>query len=191
MDELNTQIAARLKALRLERRMTLDDLATASGVSRAMLSRIERAEASPTAVLLSRICVAFGLSLSSFFAETEKASDPLVRRADQPVWRDPQTGYLRRAVSPTGSPARSDLVEVEFPAGARIDYPALTGEPPMMQYVWLFSGQMEMTANGRTYPMAAGDCLFMTLSDPHAFYNPGPGPAHYAVVVEKPNGGAR
>jgi transcriptional regulator with XRE-family HTH domain len=186
MDELNTQIAARLKALRLERRMTLDDLANASGVSRAMLSRVERAEASPTAVLLSRICAAFGLSLSSFFAETEKASDPLARRADQPVWRDPQTGYVRRAVSPPGSPARTDLVDVAFPASARLDYPALTGEPPMMQYVWLFSGQMEILANGQTHLLAAGDCLFMTLSDPHAFHNPGPGPAHYAVVVEKP-----
>lgn len=187
IDELNHKIAARLKILRVERRMTLEELALASGVSRAMLSRIERAEASPTAVLLSRICAAFGLSLSSFFAETEKVSDPLARRADQPVWRDPQTGYVRRAVSPPGSPARSDLVEVEFPAGARIEYPALTSEPPMMQYVWQFSGQMEMTANGQTHLLAAGDCLFMTLSDPHAFHNPGPGPAHYAVVVEKPN----
>lgn len=185
-DELNRRIAARLKALRAERRLTLDDLASLSGVSRAMISRIERGGASPTATLLSRLVSAFGLSLSAFFETAERPASPLARRAEQPVWRDPETGYVRRSVSPPGVPARADVVEVEFPPGRTVAYPALTGQPAMVQYVWLFSGALELTADGATHRLAPGDCLFMTLSAPHAFRNPGPEPARYAVVIEKP-----
>lgn len=185
-DELNRRIAGRLKALRAEKRLTLDELATLSGVSRAMISRIERGDASPTAALLSRLVSALGLSLSAFFEEAEKVTSPLALRADQPVWRDPETGYVRRSVSPFGMPARADLVEVEFPSGKTLSYPALTGQPAMVQHVWLFSGVLEMTADGATHRMLPGDCLFMTLSAPHAFHNPGPEPARYAVIIEKP-----
>lgn len=183
--ELNGRIAARLKVLRTERRLTLDDLAALSGVSRAMISRIERGDASPTATLLARLCAAFGLSLSAFFEAAERAAFPLSRRNEQPVWRDPETGYLRRSVSPPGMPVRCDVAEVEFPPGATVSYPALPGHPPMAQQVWLFSGVLEMAADGRTHRMQPGDCLFMTLGEPHAFHNPGAEPARYAVIIEK------
>lgn len=97
--ELEQAIGIRIRTLRQEKALTLDDLAAASGVSRAMISRIERAEASPTASLLARICAALGLSLSAFFAEEGQAS-PLAQRQEQQVWRDPETGYVRRSVSP-------------------------------------------------------------------------------------------
>ncbi|MCX8998006.1 XRE family transcriptional regulator [Rhizobiaceae bacterium BDR2-2] len=184
--ELNQRIAFRLKALRTAKRLTLDELAGLSGVSRAMISRIERGDASPTATLLSRIVSAFGLSLSAFFEEAERNASPLARRAGQPVWRDPETGYVRRSVSPAGMPARADIVEVEFPPGGTVSYPSLSGQPAMVQHVWLFSGLLDMTADGATHRMQPGDCLFMTLSTPHAFHNPGPGPARYAVIIEKP-----
>lgn len=122
--ELEQAIGIRVRKLRLEKGLTLDDLAAASGVSRAMISRIERAEASPTASLLARICAALGLSLSAFFADEGQAS-PLARRQDQQVWRDPETGYLRRSVSPPGTASDIDIVEVEFPSGARVSFPRM------------------------------------------------------------------
>ncbi|MGO7859964.1 helix-turn-helix domain-containing protein, partial [Rhizobium ruizarguesonis] len=66
---LEQAIGIRIRTLRPEKALTLDDLAAASGVSRALISRIERAEASPPASLLARIYAALGLSLSAFFAE--------------------------------------------------------------------------------------------------------------------------
>jgi transcriptional regulator with XRE-family HTH domain len=101
--ELELAIGIRIRKLRLEKGLTLDDLAEASGVSRAMISRIERAEASPTASLLARVCAALGLSLSTFFADDGRQASPISRRRDQQIWRDPETGYLRRAVSPAGT----------------------------------------------------------------------------------------
>lgn len=185
-DKLNSRIAARLKSLRAEKHLTLDELATLSGVSRAMISRLERGDASPTATLLSRLVSALGLTLSVFFEEAEGPVSPLAQHADQPVWRDPETGYVRRSVSPAGVSARSDLVEVEFPPGVTVSYPALTAPPVMVQYVWLFSGVMDLTADGETHRLQPGDCLFMTLAAPHAFHNPGQEPARYAVIIEKP-----
>lgn len=185
-DGLDRRIALRLKTLRVGKGLTLEELANRSGVSRAMISRIERGGASPTATLLSRLVSAFGLTLSAFFEAAERPASPLSRRADQPVWRDPGAGYLRRSVSPPGVAARSDIAEVAFPPGGTVSYPALTGQPAIVQYVWLFSGVLEMTADGETHRLQPGDCLFMTLAAPHAFRNPGAEPARYAVIIEKP-----
>lgn len=125
---LERSIGERIKTLRAESGLTLDRLASESGVSRAMISRIERGEASPTASLLARICAAFGLSLSGFFAENEETVSPLVRKRDQQLWKDPETGYVRRAISPPRVGSDVDIVEVEFPAGAR-RFSAACGKP--------------------------------------------------------------
>lgn len=185
-NDLESAIGARIKRLRMERGLTLDELASASAVSRAMISRIERAEASPTASLLARLCAALGLSLSTFFAEEEELVSPLARRDDQPVWRDPETGYVRRAVSPAGMQSPVDLVEVSFPAGARVSFPPNTASRGMSQHVWLFEGEMEMTVGDTVYRLLPGDCLFMGIGDGHVFHNPGDQPARYCVVLDRP-----
>jgi transcriptional regulator with XRE-family HTH domain len=183
--QLETAIGDRLRVLRMARGQTLDDLAGVSGVSRAMISRIERGEASPTAQLLSRLCAALDLTLSAFFAFSAGAGEPLARRADQTVWRDPETGYQRRAVSAPGTPSRVEVVEVEFPPGARIAYPPETGKEGMTQHVWLFSGELEMTIGETLHRLKPGDCLYMRINDGHIFHNPGGTTAHYAVVLDR------
>ena len=185
IDPLESAIGERLRLLRTARNQTLDDLATASGVSRAMISRIERGEASPTAQLLSRLCAALDLTLSAFFAFSQGDGEPLSRRETQMVWRDPETGYQRRAVSPAGTVARVEVIEVEFPAGARIAYPPETAKAGMTQHVWLFSGVLRMTVAGTVHDLAPGDCLYMSITEGHVFENPGDAPAHYAVVLDR------
>ncbi|EJK85709.1 putative transcriptional regulator [Rhizobium sp. AP16] len=185
-DDLEIAIGARIKQLRIARGMTLDELANASAVSRAMISRIERAEASPTASLLARLCAALGLSLSSFFAEEEEDVSPLARSDAQPIWRDPETGYVRRAVSPAGTQSPVDLVEVTFPAGARVSFPPNAASRGMSQHVWLFEGEMEITVGEAVHRLMPGDCLFMGIGDGHVFHNPGDEPARYCVVLDRP-----
>lgn len=165
--------------------MTLDALAETSGVSRAMISRIERAEASPTASLLARLCSALGVSLSAFFeAAGQQLPSPLARLRDQPVWRDPDSRYLRRSVSPSGTGSRVDVVEVEFPAGAEVRFASQPANAGMTQHVWLFAGLLDMTVGENTYRLAPGDCLHMRISDVHAFRNPGKTVARYAVIID-------
>src|ERR1019366_10131550 len=95
MEILDTEaiLADRLHREGESRGWPLADLAARSGVSRAMLSKIERREASPTAALLGRLSAAFGLTLSQLFAHAEGQPGGQVARADQqPVGRDPEAG---------------------------------------------------------------------------------------------------
>jgi len=182
---LESAMGDRLKTLRMAGNRTLDDLAKTSGVSRAMISRIERAEASPTAALLARLCSALGVSLSAFFESAQQQPvSPLARLADQPVWRDPDSFYLRRSVSPSGTGSRVDVVEVEFPPGARVRFAPQPVSAGMTQHVWLFAGALEMTVGDAVHRLAPGDCLYMNIGDVHAFHNPGQVPARYAVVID-------
>jgi transcriptional regulator with XRE-family HTH domain len=180
-----TDIAARVKALRLAQSMTLDELATRAGVSRAMISRIERGEASPTAQLLARLCSALGTTLSRFFADGETAGEPLLRRDDQRIWRDPETGYLRRSVSPDGTGSPVDIVEVEFPPGARVVFEQQQFDTVLTQHLWLFEGKLTMTVGEETHVLEAGDCLFMRLAEAHIFHNPHGAAARYAIILNR------
>lgn len=180
-----TDIAERMKALRLAQSLTLDDLAIRAGVSRAMISRIERGEASPTAQLLARLCSALGTTLSRFFADGETAGDPLARRNGQRIWRDPETGYLRRSVSPDGTGSPVDIVEVEFPPGARVVFEQQQFDAGLTQHLWLFEGRLTMTAGEQTHVLEAGDCLFMRLAEAHIFHNPHGAPARYAIILNR------
>jgi transcriptional regulator with XRE-family HTH domain len=185
-DNTDLAIGARLKALRTLHGLTLEELATRSGVSRAMISRIERGEASPTAALLARLSEALGLSLSAFFAEDSQAeASPLVRRADQKLWRDTHTGYLRRSVSPPGMQSRVDIVEVDFPPHARVSFPPREESRVMTQHVWLFEGVLEMAIGDTVHTLHPGDCLFMDIGDAFEFHNPSDRPARYAVILDR------
>ena len=178
---IDTELGGRIKALRGQIHLTIDQLAAASGVSRAMISRIERGESSATAQLLARLAGGLGVSLSTLFAAVEPAASPLARRSEQPLWRDPATGYLRRSVSPAAANGILDLVEVELPAGALIPFePQATA---FDQLVWLQSGSLTMTVDGEAFPLQPGDCLHMRLDKLVMFHNPGDGPARYFVVL--------
>lgn len=180
-------LADRLRREREARGWSLADLATRAGVSRAMISRIERAEASPTAVLLARLAAAFGLSLSALLARAEAdAESPalLRRRADQPAWRDPESGYLRRAVSPEA--AVPELTHVELPAGARIAYPAAACLDVRGQCLWVLAGRLDFTDGARTHRLDAGDCLAIGRPADRVFANASAQvPCHYLLAITR------
>ncbi len=180
--DLDRRLGARLKGLRQSRGLTLDQLAARSGVSRAMISRVERGESSPTAALLDRLCAGLGVLLSALFRD-EAPGGPLARRGEQPVWTDPDSGYVRRSVSPAGTGSRLEIVEIEMPAGAQVLLDAPRGGFRLDQQLWLLEGELTLSVGGREHRLAAGDCLAMLLDGPIAFHNPGESPARYAVVL--------
>jgi transcriptional regulator with XRE-family HTH domain len=103
---LDERIASRISELRTERGLSLEALSSKCGVSRSMISLIERGESSPTAVVLEKLTRALGVTLASLFDATVPAAasaPPLARRDEQPEWRDPASGYVRRNVTPPGS----------------------------------------------------------------------------------------
>lgn len=179
--DLNAQIAVRVGQLRADRHMSLEALATRSGVSRSMISLIERAETSPTAVVLEKLAAALDVTLASIFEQPNGPKQPLSRFADQPLWRDPGSGYLRRNVSPAGDPVQ--IVEVAFPAGAHVTYETGRRQPVIHHQVWVLEGAIEVTVGTATFALATGDCLAFILDQPTAYRNPASTPARYAVVI--------
>ena len=180
---LNEQIAARVRQLRAERGMSLDALAERSGVSRSMISLIERAETSPTAITLEKLATGLGIALAALFESPAGPSSPLARRADQALWRDPASGYLRRNVSPGGYSTPIRIVEVVLPAGARVAYETGGRQPRIHQQVWVLEGTIEVTLGFEPHTLAAGDCLAFVLDRPIAYRNPTRKRARYAVVI--------
>jgi transcriptional regulator with XRE-family HTH domain len=184
-DEVGRRLAERLGALRLARGLSLDELAGATGISRATLSRIERAEVSPTAVQLNRLCAVHGWTLSRLLASAEGEAPALVRAADQPFWTDPTNGFRRRAASPPGPSLRVEIVEAELPAGIAIDYDT-PPVPGMEQHVLVLSGSLEFSDAGAVFALRAGDCARVRLRGPTRFRSLGRGPARYVVAICPP-----
>ena len=120
--QLTQRIAQRVRELRAAKACRSTRWPARCGVSRSMISLIERGESSPTAVVLEKLAVGLGVSLASLFEAPVPSPEPVSRRDDQPQWRDPASGYLRRNVSPSGYASPIQIVEVSFPPGARVAY---------------------------------------------------------------------
>ena len=179
-------IAHRVRTLRAQHGYSLDALAERSGVSRSNISLIERGQSSPTAAVLDKLATGLGVALAALFEpEAEAAAaapSPLARVADQPLWTDPASGYVRRNVSPAlRSPLQ--LVDVIFPAGQRVAYDTAAREVEIHQQVWMIDGQMELTVGGTAWRLHTGDCLAMRLDQPIVYHNPTRKPARYLVAL--------
>jgi transcriptional regulator with XRE-family HTH domain len=181
--DLNHRIAARVRDLRAARGLTLEALAERSGVSRSMISLIERGESSPTAVLLERLATGLDLPLAALFEAPGPGAEPVARRADQPRWRDPASGYVRRNVSPGGFASPIQIVEVEFPAGARVAFDSGARDARVHQQVWVLDGALEVTVGDERHRLGTGDCLAFRLDRPTIFHNRTRKRARYAVVI--------
>lgn len=182
-NDLSSLIGHRIAARRDMLRLSLEEMAERTGVSRAMISRIERGEVHASAVVLDKLCAGLGLTLSALFAR--ETPSPLLRRHDQPAWQDPESGYLRREVAPagTGSPVR--IVAIDFPPGAEVVFDA-GREQALEQHVWVLKGEIEVSVGSDatvTHHLAKGDCLYMRLAAGNSFRNTSGKPARYAVIL--------
>jgi len=183
--DIERRIAERLARLRAERGWSLDALARRTGISRATLSRLERSELSPTAAMLGTLCAVYGWTLSRLMAEAETRPPSLVPAAEQPQWKDPESGYRRRAVSPPAPELRGELVEVHMPAGASVSFDAspIAG---LEHHLWMLEGSLTLEVEGSLYRLRAGDCLRYLLAGPTRFHGTGKRQARYLVAVVQP-----
>lgn len=182
--DINARLARRLHGLRLDRALSMEMLASRSGVSRSNISLIERGQSSPTASVLDKLASALDVTLAALFEDGDPpaAPSPLARSDAQPQWTDPVSGYVRRNLSPaSGSPLQ--LVEVHFPPGQRVAYDTVGRDSEVHQQVWMIEGTLQLTLGEEHWLLEAGDCLAMQLDRPVAFHNPGRGTARYLVAL--------
>lgn len=157
VDDLGTRIARRLRLERDSRSWSIANLAERSGVSKATISKIERAEVSPTAVILVRLASAFDLTLAGLMLRAEGQQERLTRASEQPVWRDPETGYLRKQIfSRPDHPL--EVIRVELPAGQQVVLPA-SSYAHIRQAIWVQIGSLVIIEAGDRHELGVGDCL--------------------------------
>ncbi|SDP70791.1 Transcriptional regulator, contains XRE-family HTH domain [Streptomyces sp. cf386] len=184
-DTVDTRLGARLAELRAERGWSLGELAEHSGVSRSTLSRAERAEISPTASLLNRLCHVYGRTMSQLLSEIESEPALLVRAAEQPVWEDRSSGFVRRSVSPPHTGLRGEIIEGRLAAGADIAYDR-PPVPGLEQHIWVLEGALDVTIQEVEHRLGAGDCLRMRVWGPTRFRCPGSEAVRYVLAVVLP-----
>jgi transcriptional regulator with XRE-family HTH domain len=186
--DINQIIARRISALRETQKLSLDSLATLSGVSRSNISLIERGQSSASATVLDKLAAALGVTLSSLFEDRgtpAAAPSPVSRETDQRVWTDPASGYLRRSLSPA-APSPIQLVEVIFPPGQRVLYDCVVTNSERNQQIWMIAGVMEISVGNQHWCLKTGDCLAMPLDQTLIYFNPTQSAAHYLVALATP-----
>jgi transcriptional regulator with XRE-family HTH domain len=184
-EAIESRIAQRLAQLRGERGWSLEAVAERTGISRATLSRLERAELSPTAAMLGKLCAAYGWTLSRLMTDAETRPPRVVRAAEQATWKDPESGYRRRIVSPPSPGLRGELVEVQMPAGASVAFDAAP-VAGLEHHLWMLDGLLTLEVDGSVFHLRAGDCLRYVLSGSTRFHCTGKRDARYLVAIVHP-----
>jgi transcriptional regulator with XRE-family HTH domain len=183
MMDINSRIAGRVRSLRAAADLSLEALAGKCAVSRSMISLVERGESSPTAVMLEKIATGLGVTLAALFDDPAAAPSPVSSAKDRASWRDPQSGYVRRNISPANFPSPIRIVEIAFPPGAKVAYQSGAREAAVAQQIWVRSGALEVTVGKLTHKLSKDDCLAMQLGTPVTFRNRGRKTARYIVVL--------
>lgn len=182
---IERRIARRLGRLRAERGWSLDALADRTGISRATLSRLERAELSPTAAMLGTLCTVYGWTLSRLMADAETRPPNVVRAAEQAAWTDPESGYRRCAVSPPSAGLRGELVDVHMPGGSSVSFDT-SPVPGLEHHLWVIEGSLAIEVEGAAFRLRAGDCLRYVLNGSTRFHSTGRRGARYLVAIVHP-----
>jgi transcriptional regulator with XRE-family HTH domain len=181
VDSHSVQLARRIRLEREARGWSQAALADHAGVAKASISKIERQEMSPSAQILVRIATAFDLTLAQLLLRVEADASRLTRAADQPVWRDPATGYVRRQVfSRPDHPL--EMVRVELPPGQTVKFPAWS-YVHARHAVWMQAGELVLTDGGVRNVLTAGDSLAFGPPAEVAFANESDRPCHYVVAL--------
>ncbi len=179
------RLGVRVKDLRTERGFTLDELAGRSGVSRAMISKVERGEKNPTLVVAAKLAEGFGVTLSQLVGMEEQREVVVVHRDRRMVMRDPETGFERQLLSPSFGGRSIEFIRNVIPEGST------SGEfPPhrrgVEEYIVVEKGRLEALIGGEEHILEEGDAVYFEADVTHRFDNVGADEcSYYLVIVSK------
>jgi transcriptional regulator with XRE-family HTH domain len=179
---INENLGRRVKKLRAERGWSLEELATASGVSRSMLSEIERENANPTLSVTYRIAQAFGLTLHDLIETAQSASSiQIIRAADRAqIFRSDKQCQIR-TLSPLNLEKDAEFYEVTLREGG-----ALRSQPHYegtREFLTVEEGHVRVESGTDTDVLEKGDSATYRADVPHAIVNAGKGDAIVFLVV--------
>jgi transcriptional regulator with XRE-family HTH domain len=181
-DNINRHLGARVKRLRAQRGWSLAELTSASGVSRSMLSQIEREKANPTLAVTQRIARAFSMSLGEMLEMPGASSSMAIIRADDRAYHYRWDKLCRiRTLSPLNLEKDVEFYEVRLPPeGALQSMPHFEGT---REYLTVHKGQVRVEAEGDSETLNPGDSASYRADVTHAAVNVGQVEAIIFIVV--------
>jgi transcriptional regulator with XRE-family HTH domain len=173
------------RQLRRERRrrgFTLEGLAAASGVSRSMLSEVERGSRVPTVLVLDRIATGLGTSIARLLREEQPARTVVLRREEQDVARD-ASGWERRILSPVLAGVEFEFMRTTIGAGVDAGVFQPHG-PGSREYLAVEAGALRLSLDGDEVDLREGDSIFYGGDCHHGFANPSAEPCVYYLAMD-------
>lgn len=184
---IDTLISTKLKTLRKRQNLTLDALAERSGISRSMISLIEREQSSPTATVLNKLADALGTSLPELLSDNSKKTISETQCVssieNQKTWQDPESGYIRRQLTPRNATSTVELTEIIFPPQKSVTFENMLRNIEIHQQVWIISGEIEISDDDSTWCLKEGDCLAFQQKEHTTFFNPNNTEARYLIAL--------
>lgn len=178
--ELGRRVAENLRHKRKLRAMSLDDLARASGVSRAALSQVETCKTNPTVGLLWKIAVGLGVPFADLLGQP-KSGINILRRGEAQILRSVDGKLESRPLTPAGA---SSLVEIyELRLSARSTHASEPHATGTHEFIVVLSGALRLHVEDQELDLLAGDSISFPADRPHAYENPGSSEARYHNVI--------
>ncbi|WP_027341602.1 helix-turn-helix domain-containing protein [Hamadaea tsunoensis] len=184
-DDLAGAFGGNVRRRREEAGLTLEQLSAQSSVSRAMLSKVERGEKSPTIGIASRIAHALDASLSDLIGAPGAAASGVamvLRKKDRPVFRDPETAFERHIVSAAPGAGGAEMIFHHLPA--QVSTGLLPAYPPGTEkQLVVLEGTLTVAIGGISETLDAGDSMFFQADADHGFANRTNTPCEYLMVI--------
>ena len=175
-------LGERIRRERARRRLSLNELAAKAGVSRSMLSAVERGSKAPTVLVLDRIATGLDTSIARLLGEEQAGRVIVLRHDAQEVARD-RGGWERRILSPVLPGVEFELMRTTI--GPRVDAgvfsPHASGS---REYLAVERGTLRLTLDGVAHTLRAGDSIYYAGDCRHAFENPGAQPCVYYLAMD-------
>lgn len=163
-------VGANLRRLRTHRALSLERLASMSGVSRAMLGQIELGQSAPTINVLWKICRALDVPFSTFVQTRTKDATTILRAADAKVLTSKTGIFVSRALFPFDAPRRVEFYELRIgPHGEEVAEPH---PPGTVENLVVARGALALDIAGDEHALAQGDAVLFDADVPHAYRNP-------------------
>ena len=176
-------LAKEIRHFRKKSQLSLEQLAEASGVSRSMISKIERCETVPSTVILSKLAEALGVTFSQLMAPAVDREIVHIPAARQPILRDEQSGFQRRCLSPV-LPARGvDWVLNTLPPGSETGN-FVAHRRGVEEYIYVLRGKLRAVIGDKEVQLSEGDSLYFQADTNHAFFNVGRTDCQYFLIID-------
>jgi transcriptional regulator with XRE-family HTH domain len=178
--EMSRRVGDNLRRRRKARSLSLDELAVASGVSRAALSQIETSKGNPTVGVLWKIAVGLGIPFAELIGETRGAVGVL-RRDESQVLRSADGKMESRPLTPAGAAPWAEVYELRLQA--RAVHASEPHAPGTREILVVLTGQLRLRVEGEVYELGAGDSVSFSADKAHIYENPAGTEARYHNVI--------